>query len=241
MSKSSSDSTTMHEKVDYSSSSSHDSSSSSDYSSSSSDYSSSSSDHSSSDSSYSGSDTDSEMYEEIDCIKKSEQELSIRLRHFYDNQAYGTFYSLNCQRIKKNRAFLFQHHQNTKHIGCDKCGEHLKIYKSGMYVVSLSVQFEKESQIAWYINDRVVKSSIMNHTKHAVETNVLLLKEGDCLTLKNYKNHKKIKAHNLIVSIWRIAPICDDDYHSCSSSSSESECSSSSSSSSSSRCSSDSE
>ena len=135
--------------------------------------------------------------------------------------AYGTFYSAEAQCVKVNCGFKFQYNENVKHFHHDCNSDAIVVKVSGTYMVSLKIFFGCPSQVAWFINNCPVKSTITSGANQAVETNILKLKECDVLTLRNYSSKHKINTYvsnsgnakpsnNLIATFVKIDD-CDED------------------------------
>lgn len=192
---------------------------SSDTSSSSSDSSSSSSSSSSSDSSdssdCSSSSNDSEYR------RKSDKYLEEFIEKYNrNNSAYGTIYSYKPQVVCSEHPFVFQRNKNLKNIKHNCGDEEIIICLTGIYVLSFRAIFECPSQVAWYVNGCVINSTITTGANQAVETNILELKQGDKLTLRNHLSKNNIKTYisnagtakpsnNVLVTLYKIAEIDD--------------------------------
>lgn len=136
------------------------------------------------------------------------------------SDAYGMFYSYCQQTIEPNNPILFEKKSNVLNICLDQCSKSLKIKRTGMYVVNLTCQFEQPGQIALFINNNPELSSLTSTNtplNFVTIHQILNLKKGDCLSVRNYLTANPLttsistsgiipESKNVCLNIWKIAP-----------------------------------
>lgn len=136
------------------------------------------------------------------------------------SDAYGMFYSHCQQLIEPNNPIVFEKKSHVLNICLDQCSKSLKIKRSGMYVVNLTCQFEQLGQIALFINANPELSSLTSTNtplNFVTIHQILNLKKGDCLSVRNYLTANPLttaistagiipESKNVCLNIWKIAP-----------------------------------
>jgi hypothetical protein len=145
-----------------------------------------------------------------------------RERHLMVNgsDAYGTFYSFAPQTIKVNEPVIFEKKSNVLNLRLKLDGNKIKVLRSGMYIVNFMGQFDQPCQMAFFVNDIPVLSTVVSSTMSnnmLCSHQVLSLYEDDILSLRNYLSQTDVttsvssglvpNSTNLELSLYRIAPI----------------------------------
>ena len=144
-----------------------------------------------------------------------------REKHLMVNgcDAYGTFYSFTPQTIKPNEAARFEKKTNVLNLRLKLDGDKIKVQRSGMYVVNFMGLFDQPTQLALFINDTPLLSTVVSSNSGNMVTchQIVHLYCDDVLSLRNYLVPVDVNtvsasglipnSTNLELSLYRIAPI----------------------------------
>ena len=98
--------------------------------------------------------------------------------------SYGSFYSKNHQIINENCGFIIETNTLIKNLHHLPNSQNIKILKNGIYIINLVLYLEENTQVALFINGKIIESTIMSTSVNGgcvVIHEMLLLNEGNVL------------------------------------------------------------